>query len=48
MSTPSSKDTATRLVCCPDCRAVAAGLARLPYGHRADILHADQQTLAFS
>ena len=48
MSTPCSKDTATLLVCCPDCRAVAAALAQLLYGHGADILDADQQILALS
>lgn len=48
MSTPSSEHTATPLACCPDCRAVAAALARPLCGHGADILDADQQTLGFS
>lgn len=48
ISMPSSKDTAPLPMCRPDGRGVAATLAQGLHGHRADILDADPQTVAFS
>lgn len=44
MSAPSTAQTATLLVSCPDRRGLVAALGQLLYGHGVNILDADQHT----